>query len=85
MRIILGGIGRTLKIIPFREFQLHLVPLIPHSAIAKTILIRSRIFIFHLCGKPTFKTTIETKTMHSFDKRTTHFLIRLVIGTFFVL
>ena len=28
----------------FHEFQLHLVQLIPHSAIAKAILVRSRIF-----------------------------------------
>ena len=29
-----------------REFQLHLVPLIPHSVIAKAILVGSLIFIF---------------------------------------
>ena len=37
MRIIHGAI-------PFHEFQVHIVPLIPHSAIAKTIFIRSLIF-----------------------------------------
>ena len=40
---------------------------------------------FYACGKLTFKTTIKTKTTHYFDKRTTHFLICLAIGTFFAL
>ena len=34
------GYGQNL----FREIQFQLVPLIPHSAITKTVLIRSRIF-----------------------------------------
>ena len=32
--------------IPFREFHFHLAPMIPYSAIAKTILVRSIIFLF---------------------------------------
>ena len=44
MRIIHGGIIGTLLTIPFCEFQLQLVPLIPCSVIAKTIPVRSRIF-----------------------------------------
>ena len=44
MRIIHGGIARTLYTIPFHEFQLQLVPLIPHSAIDKTVLLKSLIF-----------------------------------------
>ena len=44
MRIIHGGMARTLLTIPFHEFQLHLVPLIPDSTIAKTVLLRSLIF-----------------------------------------
>ena len=43
MRIIHGGMART-QTIPFYEFQLHLVPLIPLSAIAKTVLLRSLSF-----------------------------------------
>ena len=39
MRIIHGG-----QTIPFDEFKLHLVPLIPHSSIAITVLLRSLIF-----------------------------------------
>ena len=34
----------TSRLSPFREFQFNLVPLIPYSAIAKTILVRSLIF-----------------------------------------
>ena len=44
MRIINGGMGRTLQTIPFREIQFQLVPLIPYLAIAKTIVFRSLIF-----------------------------------------
>ena len=44
MRIIHGGMARTLWTIPFYEFKLHLVPLIPHSAIDKAVLLRSLIF-----------------------------------------
>ena len=44
MRIIHGGMGRTLYNIPVHDFHFHLVPLIPYSAIAKTILVRSLIF-----------------------------------------
>ena len=39
-------------------------------------------FIFYPCGKSTFETTIKTKTTHYFDKRTTHFVIRVALGTF---
>ena len=50
----------------FYEFQLHLVSLIPHSAIAKTVLLRSQTFSYvYACGKSTFKTTIKTKTTQS--------------------
>ena len=38
--------GKTLQTIPFREFQIHLVPMIPYSEIAKTTLVRSLLFIF---------------------------------------
>ena len=44
-----------------------LVSLIPYSAIAKIILVRTLFFhIFTQCGKFKFKTTIKTKTMHYF-------------------
>ena len=53
---------------PSVEFQLHLVLLIPHLAIAKTILIRDPLFLIFLCvWKINFKTTIKTKTTHYFD------------------
>ena len=78
MRIIHGGMGRTLKTIPLRELHFHLIPLIPHSAIAKDNprQIPYIFFIFYSCGKSTFKTTIKTKTTHYYDKLTKHFLIR---------
>ena len=44
MRILHGGIGRTLYTIPFRKVHFQLVSLIPYSAISKKILIRSLIF-----------------------------------------
>ena len=44
MRIILGGMGRTLETIPFPEFHFQLVPLVPYSAITKSILVRTLIF-----------------------------------------
>ena len=46
MRIIHGpwGYHRNPLTNPFREFKFHLVPLIPYSAIVKTILVRTRIF-----------------------------------------
>ena len=39
-----GGLGRTLDTIPIREFLFQLVPLIPYSAIAKTIFVIYLIF-----------------------------------------
>ena len=62
MGIIHGGMGRNLYTILFHEFQLHLVPLSPHSAIAKTILIRSLIFhIFTRVGNQTLKQWLKQK------------------------
>ena len=76
MRIIHGGMARTLYTIPFYEFQLLLAPSIPHSAIAKTVLLRSLNFsCFYACGKSTFKTTIKTKTPHYYDNLTKHFSV----------
>ena len=39
-----GGMARTIWTFPIHELQLNLVSLIPHSAIAKTVLHRSLIF-----------------------------------------
>ena len=44
MRIYTWGMAGTLLMIPFYEFQLHLVPLIPHSAISKTVLLGTLIY-----------------------------------------
>ena len=47
---------------PFCEFQLQLVPLIPYSAIAKTILVRSRIFhIFTRAENQPIKQRLQLK------------------------
>ena len=41
MRIIQGVWPEPTRLSPFYEFQVHLVSLIPHSAIAKTVPLRS--------------------------------------------
>ena len=77
MKIILKGMARTLLIIGFHEFQLHLVPLIPHSTISKTVLLRS--LIFHIL------TRLENQLLKQRRIILTHFLIRFATGKFFVL
>ena len=57
MRIKHWGIIGNLYSIPFREFQLQLVPLIPHSAIPKTILVKA--LIFHIF------TRVENKPLNN--------------------
>ena len=54
MRIILGGIGmEPSRLAPFHDLQLQLVPWIPHSSIAKTILQIPNFYIFtHVENQP---------------------------------
>ena len=67
--LYIGGNIGNLKTIPFCEFQFHLVSLIPYSAIAKTILIRSLIFHILPCEKSIFKTTISVKKKYKDDMK----------------
>ena len=68
---IAGGFTGKILTIHGHEFHFHLVPLIPYSAIAKTILVRSPIFYLYVCEKSTFKTSINKKRRIALP----HFLI----------
>ena len=72
---------RSLKSIPFREFQFQLVLLIPHSAIVIQSSPEQLFFIFlPVHGKSTFKTRIKTIVTHYFFKLTKHFIIMIYIA-----
>ena len=63
MRIIHGGIIGNIQTIPFRKFQFPLALMITYSAIAKTILARSRIFHIFKCvrGNQPLKKRLKQK------------------------
>ena len=66
MRIIHRGRQDPLDY-SLREIQFQLVPLIPHSAIAKTILVRSLIFhIFTRVENQPLKQRLKQKPTHFF-------------------
>ena len=95
MRIIHEGMAKTLQTIPFYEFQLHLVPLIPHSAIAKTFLLRSRIFhIFTRVENQPLQQLLKQKrriiltkvqNIFSFAYLQEHFLLYKIQHFFFII